>query len=64
MLIKDYAEKNGLTYYNNYSVWRGIEDLTDSFAYAGPVGIACFIGIAIFAALFGVIGIELKKKTA
>ena len=157
-LIKDYADKNGLTYYNNYSVWRGIEDytedlqyikmakvalalfggfvilvcmvqiinslqanmrvrnkemwlydvvgmdystkfkmvfieyglsavlafvlgciasliisfltvkklldITDSFAYAWPVGIACFIGIAIFAALFGVIGIELKKKIA
>ena len=155
-LIKDYADKNGLTYYNNYSVWRGIEDytedlqyikmakvaaalfggfvilvclvqiinslqanmrvrnkemwlydvvgmdystkfkmvfieyglsavlafvlgciasliisflsvkklldITDSFSYAWPIEIAFIIGIAIFAALFGVIGIELKKK--
>ena len=37
-------------------------DITDSFSYAWPIEIAFIIGIAIFAALFGVIGIELKKK--
>ena len=155
-IIKDYAEKKGLIYYNNYATWRGIEDysedlqyikmakvaaalfggfvmlicmvqiinslqanmrvrnkemwlydvvgmdystkfkmvfieyglsavlafvlgciasliisflsvkklldITDSFSYAWPIEIAFIIGIAIFAALFGVIGIELKKK--